>query len=134
MRQGRGVRDQALELVHRQVSDGLEDLLVGPADLARLLEEVVRGPALAVEGRLEERQQGGLALVAAFIAIAPKVLTENQLVGASTQAEVARSYRRCELARRNLVSGSPVPVIEWRGSVATVPVMLMVSGMTISLA
>ena len=44
LRQRRGVGDQALELVQRQVGDRLEDLLVGPARLARLLGEVLRRP------------------------------------------------------------------------------------------
>ena len=43
LRQRRGVGDQALELVHRQVGDRLEQLLVGPAVLARLLGEVGAG-------------------------------------------------------------------------------------------
>ena len=41
--QRRRAGDQALELVQRQVRDRLEDLLVGPADLPRLLVQVERG-------------------------------------------------------------------------------------------
>ncbi len=54
-------RDEALELVQRQVRERLDDLLVRPADLAGLLLEVLVGPAVGLEGRGEEGEQRLLA-------------------------------------------------------------------------
>src|ERR1700720_1467601 len=51
--QRRGAGDQGLELVEGQVGDGLEDLLVGPADLPRFLMEVVGRVAVRLQGLLE---------------------------------------------------------------------------------
>src|ERR1700760_3654672 len=59
----RGARDQGLELVQRQVADRLEDLLVGPADLTRLLVEVEgRGP-VRVERLLQVQEERRLLRV-----------------------------------------------------------------------
>jgi hypothetical protein len=46
------------------VRNGLQDLLVAPAGLARLLVEVQRGWPLGLEQRLDEAEQPRLALVA----------------------------------------------------------------------
>ena len=74
VRQDRGVRlvlrqrgrvgDQALELVHRHLGDRLEQLLVDPALLPRLLGEVLRGTAVGGDERLEEGEQRRLLRVA----------------------------------------------------------------------
>ena len=56
----RGARDQALELVEREVADRLEDLLVGPADFTRLLVEVQGRRAVGVERLLQVEKQGRL--------------------------------------------------------------------------
>src|SRR3954470_13558880 len=56
--------DHGGERLHRRARDRLEDLLVGPSGLARLLVEVHGRAALALDERLEVAQQRGLALVA----------------------------------------------------------------------
>src|SRR6201999_2933724 len=63
LRERRRARDQGLELVERQVADRLEDLLVGPADLTRLLVEVEgRGP-FRVERLLQVEEERRLLRV-----------------------------------------------------------------------
>src|SRR5205823_11551591 len=52
------------EEAERDVRDGLEDLLIAPARLARLLVEVHRGRAVDLDQRLDIAQQHRFALVA----------------------------------------------------------------------
>ena len=61
--QRRRVRDQALELVQGHVGDGLEQLLVGPVVLSRLLAEVLGRPSAGGQQRLEEGEQRGFLRV-----------------------------------------------------------------------
>ncbi len=48
-----GAGDQTLELVEHQVGDRLEQFLISPADLTRLLVEVERGVAVGLEGTVQ---------------------------------------------------------------------------------
>src|SRR4051794_23029604 len=68
------------EGLHRGRRDGLEDLLVGPAGLARLLMEVHRRLSLGLNERAEVAQERGLALVARV-----PLLREGDLVQRETR-------------------------------------------------
>ena len=70
--QRRRVRDQALELVQGHVGDGLEQLLVGPVVLSRLLAEVLGGPSAGGQQRLEEGEQRGFLRVGRRRTAAPR--------------------------------------------------------------
>src|SRR5438270_10884344 len=56
--------DRRRKGLEAHVGQRLEDLLVGPAGLARLLVEVERGPALLLDDGLQVAQQRRLTLVA----------------------------------------------------------------------
>src|SRR4051812_15155865 len=56
--------DHRREALERGVADRLQDLLVAPAGLARLLVEVHRGAAALLEELLDVAQQRRLSLVA----------------------------------------------------------------------
>src|SRR5918992_2070458 len=99
--------DQVPEAVERHVGDRLHDLLVGPARLARLLVQVERGRALALEQALDEPEQRGLALV-------PRV----ELTGESDLVEPepgvtsrALQRRECVLAALVLSHCEPDPLL-----------------------
>ena len=96
LRQRRGAGDQALELVQRQVADRLEDLLVGPADLARLLVQVERAGPVGLERRLQEGEQRRLLLVAGGEAAGAGDLVEAE---AGARAPTSRAGRCCSCPR-----------------------------------
>ncbi len=64
-----------------------------------------------------------------FAASDRKAVTVNQLVAPFVQTPVARSNRRDGEARRRLVMATPVSVTRCRGSVATMPQIVIVSFM-----
>src|SRR5690349_6180181 len=97
LREARGVGDEALELAERDLTQGLEDLLVGPVRLTRLLEEEVGRVALRLDGALEESEQRRLLLVGR---------REAPVEGDLVEAKAAQARRACEL--REAVAVAPV--------------------------
>src|SRR3954454_3172450 len=80
------------EGLERRGGDGLEDLLVGPAGLARLLVEVHRRLGLAFDEGLEVAQERCLALVAGVPLAGQRDLVERE-AGLSRRAAVHRRAR-----------------------------------------
>src|SRR4051794_31947787 len=80
------------EGLHGRRRDRLEDLLVGPAGLARLLVEVHRGLRLRLDERLEVAQQRRLALVARVPLLGERDLVQGEtgLTGRAAVHLVAR--------------------------------------------
>src|SRR5204862_5342847 len=78
LRERGGVRDQALELVEGDVGDRLEHLLVVPADLARLLDEVRGRASVGLQDRLEEGEERRLARIARLEAAGARYLVEAE--------------------------------------------------------
>src|SRR5690349_22138048 len=81
--------DHRGEGLHRRAGDRLEDLLVAPARLARLLVEMHRRARLALDERLEVAQERGLALVAGVPLPGERDLVERQ-AGLAGRATVRR--------------------------------------------
>src|SRR3954449_10941516 len=66
------------ERLHRRGGDRLEDLLVRPAGLARLLVEMHRRLGLCLHERAEVAQERGLALVARVPLLRERDLVERE--------------------------------------------------------
>src|SRR5215207_5555183 len=82
-------RDEVPEGGERHVGDRLQDLLVLPARLARLLLQVALGRAVRLEDRLHEAQQNGLTLV-----VRVELARERDLVHAETGVAAGALKRR----------------------------------------
>src|SRR5215207_2556344 len=92
-------RDEVPEGGERHVGDRLQDLLVLPARLARLLLQVALGRAVRLEDRLHEAQQNGLTLV-----VRVELARERDLVHPETGV-AAGALKRRERVVASLVLG-----------------------------